>query len=106
MGTIIVGLITISTMCIFLFWCSPNVFAQPFRTATLSQGRSLLVATSVGVGGNMALFAGGLNSVESNVVDIYNVNSNSWSTATLSQARRNFAATSVGNGSIALFAGG
>jgi len=71
-------------------------------TATLSEARRDLAATSVG---NLALFAGGSGwSGYSDVVDVFNADTGSWSTATLSQARSCLAATTVGN--LALFAGG
>lgn len=85
----------------------PNAWS----TATLSQARSHLVATTVG---NKAIFAGGTshinNYVTSNVVDIYDADigepndPNAWSTTTLSQARVHLAATTVANK--AMFAGG
>ena len=72
-------------------------------TATLSQARAELAATSVG---NKVLFAGGRVDVAgaSNVVDIYDSDTGLWSTATLSQARWGVSATTVGTK--ALFAGG
>ena len=77
-------------------------------TATLSQARYLLAATSVG---NYALFGGGHGGGDvggyanvSNAVDIFNGTTGQWTTATLSEARCYFAATSVGH--YALFAGG
>ena len=71
-------------------------------TATLSQARGYLAATTVG---NMALFAGGYSaSGYSSVVDIYNSVTGQWSTASLSQARDRLSAATVG--SLALFAGG
>ena len=88
-----------------------------WSTATLSQGRDHLAATTVG---NKALFAGGVacNSISTGspsmgpslVVDIYDASvgpptdPNAWSTATLSQPRSSLAATTVG--AKALFAGG
>jgi hypothetical protein len=69
----------------------------------LSQPRHRLAATSVG---NLVLFGGGYNSNGlSNVVDEFNLTSNTWTTATLSQARSDLVATSVDN-RYALFAGG
>jgi predicted Ser/Thr protein kinase len=78
-----------------------------WNTATLSQARAYLAATSVG---HLVLFAGGCSNVDCpsgapNVVDIYNATSNTWTTTTLSQARGRLAATSVAN-RYALFAGG
>jgi hypothetical protein len=64
----------------------------------LSQPRCCLAATSVG---NLVLFGGGRkidnqsNDNPSNVVDVFNVTSNTWTTATLSEARFALAATSV-----------
>ena len=72
-----------------------------WTTATLSQARTGLAATSVG---SKAMFAGGDGFDRSNVVDMYDDATGLWSTATLSQARRGLAATSAG--SKALFAGG
>jgi hypothetical protein len=84
-----------------------NVSNQSWGTASLSQARGALAATSVG---NFVLFAGGWNfapssSVTFNTVDMYNVPSNSWTTATLSQARSFLRATSIAN-RWAIFAGG
>jgi predicted Ser/Thr protein kinase len=80
-----------------------NVSNGSWSTATLSQARCFLAATSVG---NVVLFGGGSNgNVFFNVVDIYDVSSDMWTTATLSQAREGLAATSVAN-RYALFAGG
>jgi hypothetical protein len=74
-----------------------------WTTASLSQTRIHLVATSVG---NLALFAGGNIGINeaSAVVDIYSYSNNTWTNASLSQTRYALAATSVGN--LALFAGG
>jgi hypothetical protein len=47
-----------------------------------------------------------VNSVYSNVVDIFNVTSGAWSTAVLSVARTVLAATSLPNLGVAIFAGG
>jgi hypothetical protein len=66
-----------------------------WSTATLSQPRCCLAATSVG---NLVLFGGGFNSNgTSNVVDVFDVTNNRWTTTTLSQARSGLAATSVNN---------
>jgi hypothetical protein len=74
----------------------------PTFTASLSQPRSQLAATSVG---NLALFAGGFaESIYSDRVDIYNSLDDTWTTANLSQPRRILAATTVGQ--LALFGGG
>ncbi|HEY5691897.1 MAG TPA: FG-GAP-like repeat-containing protein [Cyclobacteriaceae bacterium] len=75
-----------------------------WTTATLSQARSNLSATSVGT---KVFFAGGLGlsaNSYSNVVDIYDNSTNLWSTATLSQARADLSAASVGTK--IFFAGG
>jgi len=80
-----------------------NVSDGSWSTATLSQARYALAATSVG---SLVLFGGGYNSIGvSNLVDIYNGTSNTWITATLSQARCCLAAVSIVN-RYALFAGG
>jgi predicted Ser/Thr protein kinase len=82
-----------------------NTSNNSWYTATLSQARATLAATSVG---NLILFGGGYDpngSKESKVVDIYNVTNNTWTNATLSQARYTLAATSVAS-RYALFAGG
>ena len=92
-----------------------------WSTASLSQARGALAATTVGT---KAIFAGGCSFVDSfyyidsfpsivsydflqgalSQVDIYDSATNSWSTASLSLARGALAATSVGTK--ALFAGG
>ncbi len=54
--------------------------------------------------GSKALFGGGTNGFDSNIIDIYDSASGLWSIATLSQARSGLAAASVG--SKVLFAGG
>jgi hypothetical protein len=69
---------------------------------TLSQARSGLSATSVG---KYALFGGGwTGTAPSNVVDIWNSETNIWNVTTFSEARYSLAATSVGK--YALFGGG
>ncbi len=90
-----------------------NTSSDTWSTATLSQARSWLAATTVD---NKAIFAGGewlsdprdwpdpWKMIFSDVVDIYDASTNTWSTATLSQPRAGIAATTVG--SKALFAGG
>ena len=71
-------------------------------TAVLSQARGAFAATAVG---HRAFFAGGGAAGNlSDVVDIYDADTDMWSTATLSQGREMLAATTVG--SKALFAGG
>lgn len=67
-----------------------------WSTATLSQGRFHLAATTVG---SKALFAGGYHDAwnESNVVDIYDTDTGLWSTATLSEPKAELVATTVGN---------
>ena len=79
---------------------------EEWSTATLSQERSYLTATTVG---HLAMFAGGrVESVSTpfstDTVDIYNSDTDQWSTAHLSVARGNLASASVGN--FAFFAGG
>ena len=70
--------------------------------AHLSKARMSFAATSVG---NVALFAGGYDlSRGVDVVDLYNLSTDTWTTAQLSVGRYLLAATSVGN--VALFAGG
>ena len=79
------------------------LYAQ-WTTVTLSQARSDLSAASVGT---KVFFAGGTvggSAGVSNVVDIYDNNTNTWTTATLSTARGQLIATSVG--SKVFFAGG
>ncbi len=72
-------------------------------TASLSQARYYLAATSAG---SLAIFGGGISSgVPSSVVDVYNAANNSWTTASLSQARNYLTATST-NESLAFFCGG
>src|SRR3954466_5568130 len=78
-----------------------SVHAQ-WTTATLSQAREDLAATSVG---NLVIFAGGATGTGSSaVVDIYDDSTHLWTTAMLSQARGGLTATSVGTK--AFFAGG
>jgi predicted Ser/Thr protein kinase len=103
-----------------VFWCAYENFAtfgvrslsrsadimtqQAFvrTTATLSQARAGLAATS---SGELVFFGGGENITGlSDRVDIYNVTSGSWTTATLSVPRAGLAATSSGN--LVFFAGG
>jgi hypothetical protein len=72
-----------------------NILNGSWSTATLSQSRCCLAATSVG---NLVLFGGGFNSKgPSNVVDVFDVTSNTWTNTTLSQALVWVAATSVDN---------
>ena len=64
--------------------------------------RDNLAAASVG---DFAFFAGGNNDdFFSDVVDIYNAQTDTWTTTTLSVARSGLAATAVGN--MVIFAGG
>jgi hypothetical protein len=85
----------------------PAVVAQSRitqSTATLSEARYQLAATS---SGELAFFGGGLNAtvyMPSDRVDICNATSGSWTTATLSIPRYALAATSSGN--LVFFAGG
>ncbi len=81
---------------------------QPeWSTATLSQSRDDLAAVAAG---NDVFFAGGYTynsgtgGAFSNVVDIYNMSTNTWSTATLSLGRSGLAAATAGNDVV--FAGG
>ncbi len=71
--------------------------------AHLSVARFNLTATTVG---NLALFAGGYDALGagSDVVDIYDVSTQTWTQSHLSVGRTNLAATSLGNH--AFFAGG
>jgi predicted Ser/Thr protein kinase len=92
----------------YYFWhCKIFVDAQQQvtviqTTATLSEARGQLAATSLG---DLLFFGGGLNATElSNRVDIYNVKSESWTTATLSVPRYDLAATSSED--LIFFAGG
>jgi len=76
--------------------CSGSIFIP-----TLSQACFSMVATTVG---ELAMFAGGRTETEnSNVIDIYNLTSNSWITSTLSQYSASVATTV---GELAMFAGG
>jgi len=74
-------------------------------TATLSQERYCLAATTAG---GKTVFGGGLyfdsGDIFTDVVDIYDANTQTWSTATLSEARYCLSATAVGGK--AIFAGG
>jgi hypothetical protein len=79
-------------------WAIP-AYAQTLvhTTATLSEGRGFIAATSVA---DKALFAGGRTTQSlsfSDVVDIYDADTGIWSTANLSEARSFIAATSVGD---------
>ena len=79
--------------------CSPNAIANDWSplwtTATLSQPRYLLSATSAE---GKAYFAGGyLNGyVATKVVDVYDTTTGVWSSINLPQARHALAATSIG----------
>lgn len=88
---------------IFIYYCGiACCFTQ--STDTLSVARFAVASTSVG---NYALFGGGMQGIEgplSNVVDIYNANTNNWSTYNFAQERAMVAAASVGR--YALFVGG
>jgi hypothetical protein len=71
-------------------------------TATLSEARYFLAATS---SGDLVFFGGGWNGTAlSDRVDICNVTSGIWTTATLSVPRDDLAAASLGN--LVFFAGG
>jgi hypothetical protein len=73
-----------------------------WSTATLSQPRGALAATSVG---GKVFFGGGYDGSRwSNAVDIYDTTTGTWSTAMLSQASSNLAAASAGDK--VCFAGG
>jgi len=77
----------------------PNITQM---TATLSQGRGHLAATSLG---ELIFFGGGYNATATSAqVDIYNSTSGNWTTATLSVAHGDLAATSLGD--LVFFAGG
>jgi len=93
------------------FWVcisSGSVFASDLihTTATVSQARADLAATTVG---NKALFGGGYTYMGStsayyDCVDIYDADTGQWTMAQLSHPRGSLAATSVGTK--AMFAGG
>ena len=79
-----------------------NTSTSTWSTASLSQGRYNLAATSAG---NQVFFGGGYSSSGfSNAVDIFNTSTNAWTTANLSHDCWNLAATAVGN--TVFFAGG
>lgn len=79
-----------------------NSVTGQWSTATLSQGRCELAATSIG---HYALFAGGnVAGSMSSTVDIFDASTGQWSTSSLSVASENLAAATVGND--AIFAGG
>jgi hypothetical protein len=62
-----------------------NTLNGSWSTATLSQSRCCLAATSVG---NLVLFGGGYSSIgSSNVIDVFDVTSNTWTNTTLSRPR-------------------
>jgi hypothetical protein len=79
-----------------------DVISGQWATATLSEPRFLLSATSLG---NIAAFAGGTGTmgVSANV-DLYDASTGQWSTALLSAARIGIAAASAGTKMV--FAGG
>jgi len=80
-----------------------NVTNSTWTSATLSQPRCYLAATSVA--NRYTLFAGGYNGLEpSNIVDIFDSLNGTWNTAILSEPREYLAATSLGN--LAFFGGG
>ncbi len=79
-----------------------NATAGTWTTATLSEGRGGISATSLPTLG-LAIFAGGYYS---NAVDIFNATAGTWTTAILSEARSFPAATSLPNLGVAFFAGG
>jgi len=95
------------TSCLVVFLCCAlftAVVAQSGitqTTATLSEARGYLAATS---SGDLVFFGGGWDGGPSDQVDIFNVTSGSWTAATLSVPRRYVAATSLGN--LVFFAGG
>jgi hypothetical protein len=81
-----------------------DTYNGTWGTASLSEGRNFLAATSVG---ELALFAGGSSSVAGGLlatVDIFDAETSSWTVAQLSVARDRLAAATVGNH--AIFAGG
>jgi len=91
-----------------------NLNSNSWSTAHLSQGRYEVVATSLHSKG-LAFFAGGAylpngdktkDSLLSNIVDIYNANTNTWSVSALSQNRSGIAATSLDKQNLVFFAGG
>jgi hypothetical protein len=72
-------------------------------TATLSEARCCLAATSLG---ELVFFAGGENTTGPSArVDMLNVSSGSWTTTTLSQPRSELAATSSSR-NLVFFGGG
>lgn len=70
-------------------------------TTVLSENRTNISATALG---NKVFFAGGWTGQVSDVVDVYNIETEEWSVDYLSKARSHIAATTVGNK--AIFAGG
>ncbi|MCP3915936.1 MAG: hypothetical protein GY711_10310 [bacterium] len=90
------------TVPLVLIALGPLASAQ-WSTATLSQARTVLAATS---DGTRAYFGGGwLGTTNySDVVDIYDASTGSWTTASLSHGRSELAAASAGG--IVVFAGG
>jgi hypothetical protein len=101
--------VTVTGWLVVFLCCAvfPAVVAQSGitqTTATLSEARYWLAATSAG---DLVFFGGGYNATPftpSNRVDICNVTSGSWTTATLSVPRGVLAAASSGN--LVFFAGG
>jgi hypothetical protein len=97
----IVSVFLDANKCLWL----PFVTAQELgiqATATLSQARYTLAATSLG---ELVFFGGGYNATgPSDRVDIYSVTSGIWTTASLSIPRTDLAAAASGN--LSFFGGG
>jgi kelch-like protein 20 len=96
-----------TSLVIALFLCAGSSRAEDWSplwtTATLSQPRYLLSAASAG---GKAYFAGGYSdgSVQSAVVDVYDLNAGTWSTMNLPNARHSFVAASANDNVV--FGGG
>jgi formylglycine-generating enzyme required for sulfatase activity len=88
------GVFAVAIFVLHLTLASGDDWTPLWTTATLSQGRCVLAATSAG---GKAFFGGGyIGSGVSDVVDIYDTATGAWSTKTLSQARDWLSAASVG----------
>lgn len=91
-----------------------NINTNQWTTSQLSLGRFEVAGASLNKKG-LVFFAGGAylpngdktqNQLLTNIVDIYNANTNTWSVQTLSQNRSGITATSLDNQNLVFFAGG
>ena len=106
----LVGTGKVRFVAILGFWATTTgaeAIELVHTTATLSQARSALAGTGVG---DKALFAGGRSGfvnnavVYSDIVDIYDADTDQWTDSNISEARAEMAAATAGN--LVFFAGG